>query len=41
LLKKATDFAMGGWWLGGTHNIPNPQFVDMVRGEEHVANQIR
>jgi hypothetical protein len=30
LLKKATDFAMGGWWLGGTHNVPNPLFADTV-----------
>ena len=24
LLKQATAFGMGGWWLGGRHMIQNP-----------------
>lgn len=27
LLKKATAFGMGGWWIGGTHMKPNPNFM--------------
>lgn len=26
-LKAATAFGMGGWWLGGTHLVPNPDFL--------------
>lgn len=27
LLKNATAFGMGGWWIGGTHLNPNPNFM--------------
>ena len=27
LLKNATAFGMGGWWLGGVHLNPNPAFM--------------
>lgn len=30
LMKQASAFGMGGWWLGGTHMIPNPQFLPEV-----------
>jgi hypothetical protein len=29
-IKKATDFAMGSWWLGGTHYVPNDGFLAEV-----------
>ena len=31
LIKKATAFGMGGWWEGGTHMKPNPNFLDDVQ----------
>lgn len=31
LIKKSTAFGMGGWWLGGTHMIPNPDFLASVQ----------
>lgn len=30
LVKKATAMGMGGWWLGGTHMVPNDQFLQQV-----------
>lgn len=30
ILKKASAFGMGGWWLGGTHMIANEKFMDQV-----------
>jgi hypothetical protein len=30
MVKKATDFGMGSWWLGGTHYVPNDQFMAQV-----------
>lgn len=33
LIKKATAFGMGGWWLGGTHMVPNPQFMGEVQAQ--------
>jgi rhodanese-related sulfurtransferase len=30
LIKKAAALSMGGWWLGGTHYIPNPDFLSQV-----------
>lgn len=33
LLKQATAFGMGGWWLGGGHNIPNPNFLAEVQAK--------
>jgi rhodanese-related sulfurtransferase len=30
-LKQATNFGMGGWWLGGTHMKPNTQFLAEVQ----------
>jgi len=27
LVKQATALGMGGWWLGGGHMKPNPQFL--------------
>lgn len=31
MLKQATAFGMGGWWLGGGHTIPNPAFMAQVQ----------
>ncbi len=31
LVKQATALGMGGWWLGGGHMKPNPQFLNNVR----------
>ena len=31
LIKKSTAFGMGGWWLGGTHMIPNNNFAAEVQ----------
>ncbi|KAL4854502.1 Rhodanese-like domain-containing protein 11 [Chlorella vulgaris] len=31
LLKQASNFGMGGWWLGGAHMKPNPQFMAEVQ----------
>ncbi len=31
VLKQATAFGMGGWWLGGGHTIPNAQFMQQVQ----------
>ena len=31
LLKQASNFGLGGWWLGGSHMIPNPQFLREVQ----------
>lgn len=31
LLKKASAFGMGGWWLGGTHMKPNQDFLRTVQ----------
>jgi len=33
LLKQASNFGMGGWWLGGTHMKPNPQFLAEVQAQ--------
>jgi len=33
LLKKAATFGTGGWWLGGTHMIPNTNFMQEVRAK--------
>eukprot|EP00877_Chromochloris_zofingiensis_P005814 jgi/Chrzof1/15233/Cz09g32120.t1 len=33
LVKKATAMGMGGWWLGGTHMVPNDQFLQQVQGK--------
>lgn len=30
LLRKASAFGMGGWWLGATHMVPNPDFISQV-----------
>jgi rhodanese-related sulfurtransferase len=32
LMKHAAWFGMGGWWLGGVHMRPNPDFMGIVRG---------
>ncbi|KAL6753632.1 Rhodanese-like domain-containing protein [Haematococcus lacustris] len=32
-IKKATDFAMGSWWLGGTHYVSNPNFIAEVQAK--------
>ena len=39
LAKQASAFGMGGWWLGGTHMIPNTQFLRQV--QEKVCNATR
>lgn len=31
LLKQLSAFGMGGWWLGGTHMVPNPNFIAEVQ----------
>ncbi|PSC76673.1 H(+) hexose cotransporter 2 [Micractinium conductrix] len=31
LLKKWSNFGMGGWWLGGTHMKPNVAFMSEVQ----------
>jgi hypothetical protein len=31
LLKQASNFGLGGWWLGGSHMIPNQQFLREVQ----------
>ena len=31
LLKQASNFGMGGWWLGGSHMKSNPQFMAEVQ----------
>lgn len=31
LIKQATAMGMGGWWLGGGHMKPNPQFMQQVQ----------
>ena len=36
LMKHASWFGMGGWWLGGVHMKPNPDFMNAVRSS--VAN---
>jgi hypothetical protein len=33
LMKKAAAISTGGWWLGGTHMVPNEQFLAKVRGD--------
>lgn len=30
-LTQASNFGMGGWWLGGAHMKPNPQFMAEVQ----------
>lgn len=32
LMKKAATVSTGGWWLGGTHMIPNNNFLAEVGG---------
>lgn len=31
LLKQLSAFGMGGWWLGGTHMVPNMNFIAEVQ----------
>lgn len=31
LMKHASWFGMGGWWLGGVHMRPNAEFMSLVR----------
>jgi rhodanese-related sulfurtransferase len=33
LMKKAAAVSTGGWWLGGTHMVPNDQFLAKVQAE--------
>lgn len=33
LLKQATAFGMGGWWLGGAHMKPNQTFMGEVQAK--------
>lgn len=30
LFKQALAFGMGGWWVGGAHMRPNPDFINQV-----------
>lgn len=32
-IKRASAFGMGGWWLGGTHMIPNQAFMGEVQAK--------
>lgn len=31
LVKQMSAFGMGGWWLGGTHMVPNTNFLAEVQ----------
>ena len=31
VLKQLSNFGLGGWWLGGSHMIPNQTFMQDVR----------
>lgn len=33
LLKQMSAFGMGGWWLGGTHMVPNDSFLADVQAK--------
>jgi hypothetical protein len=33
LLKQASNFGLGGWWLGGSHMIPNGGFLSEVQAK--------
>lgn len=33
LVKQSTALGMGGWWLGGGHMKPNPQFLKQVKDQ--------
>ncbi|KAF6254465.1 Rhodanese-like domain-containing protein [Scenedesmus sp. NREL 46B-D3] len=33
LLKKSATIGTGGWWLGGTHMIPNDDFLAQVQAQ--------
>lgn len=33
LLKQMSAFGMGGWWLGGTHMVPNESFISDVQAK--------
>jgi len=33
VLKQLSNFGLGGWWLGGSHMIPNQTFMQDVRGK--------
>ena len=33
LIKNATAFGMGGWWLGGSHMKPNQSFLADVQSQ--------
>ena len=33
LLKQMSAFGMGGWWLGGTHMVPNERFLSEVQAK--------
>ena len=33
VLKQLSNFGLGGWWLGGSHMIPNQTFMQDVRSQ--------
>lgn len=33
LLKQMSAFGLGGWWLGGTHMVPNDNFMAEVQAK--------
>ncbi|GLI64452.1 hypothetical protein VaNZ11_007724 [Volvox africanus] len=33
IVKRLSAFGMGGWWLGGTHMVPNPKFLEEVQAK--------
>lgn len=40
LLKRASTWGTGGWWLGGTHMVPNTAFLDEVRARIPVDSNV-
>jgi hypothetical protein len=41
LLKRASTWGTGGWWLGGTHMNPNPAFMEEVRCRRDTRAPVR
>jgi hypothetical protein len=33
VLKQLSNFGLGGWWLGGSHMIPNERFLAEVQSK--------
>lgn len=41
LLKQMSAFGMGGWWLGGTHMVPNDSFLSEVQVRDRLAKPLK